>query len=125
MRKRLEDAVYDREIERMANLAGFPHLPAAQLEYRRVLRRITEMDKEFLHNLITDLIDSTTVCPTPADLIQLAGAKRQRASQTVANVDCPHCQGLGYITVTRQVRISRLEPYDADFARPCQCRGKA
>jgi hypothetical protein len=124
MSKKLADAIYDREIGRMANLTGFPLLPAAQLEYRRVLRRISETDGDFLHKLITDVIDSVTVCPTPAELIQRAGAIRHRARPTAGNAGCERCGGSGFVTTVRQVAIAGIAPYEAEFAAVCTCRGK-
>lgn len=124
MIKKLSDALYAQEIERMSQLAGFPLVPAAQLEYRRVLRRIAETDKAFLHNLISDVIDSTTVCPTPAELIQWAGAIKHRAHPTAGGASgCEICGGSGYITFLRRVHVSGLGSYETEFAEPCKCRG--
>lgn len=123
MSKPLKDADYEQEIERMAHLAGFPHLPAAQLEYRRVLRRVTETDKQFLHKLITDVVDSTMRCPTPAELIQRAGAIRHRAHPTAGAAGCEICGGSGFVTTMRQVNIPGIAPYEAEFAAACKCRG--
>jgi hypothetical protein len=123
MSKPLSDTVYDQEIERMSDLPGFPHLPAAQREFRRVLRRVTETDKTFLHNLITDVVDSVTICPTPAELIQRAGAMRHRAHPTAGDAGCELCHGSGFVTTVRQVAIAGIAPYEAEFAAVCTCRG--
>ena len=123
MKKQLDDALYDREIERMSNLTGFPHIPSAQLAYRRALRRITETDKEFLHNLITEVVDSAAGCPTPVALIQRADAIRHRAHAPAGNAGCERCGGAGYVTIIRQVNLPGLEPYESEFAAVCTCRG--
>lgn len=124
MIKKLSDALYSQEIERMSQLAGFPLVPAAQLEYRRVLRRITETDKAFLHNLISDVIDSVTICPTPAELMQRAGVIRQHTRTDAGGASgCAICGGSGYVTTMRQVSVSGLGSYETGFAARCQCRG--
>lgn len=126
--KLLPDKTYDEEIERLSGLAKFPELPRAKQELRHALRRISETDAKFLHRLISDVMDTHATCPTPADLIQLAGAKRHRVmqnqSECIGNPDCPDCHGSGFISFTRRVHIAGLDPYDADFAKPCPCRGR-
>jgi hypothetical protein len=121
--KLLDDAAYDKEVERLSGLPKFPQLPAAQKELRRSLRRISETDIDFLHRLVGEVIDTALTCPTPADLIQIAGAKRARVKTTVGNADCERCQGSGFVTITRRVSVSGIEPYDAEFAALCACRG--
>jgi hypothetical protein len=121
--KPLDDAVYDKQVERLSGLPKFPLLPTAQKELRRALRRISETDFEFLRKLIDDVVDSHERCPTPAELIQLAGAKRHRAHTTVGNTDCDACGGAGFITTVRKVQPLGMDPYEAEFATPCQCRG--
>ena len=126
--KLLPDKVYDEQIERMSGLPKFPALPNAKQELRYALRRISETDGDFLHRLISDVMDTFTSCPTPSDLIRVAGEKRQRAAQASQKFksvpDCDLCGGSGWVSVTRLVHVSGLAPYEADFASPCQCRGK-
>jgi hypothetical protein len=121
--KLLDDFTYDKEIERLSALPKFPQMPAAQKELRRALRRISETDIDFLHRLISDVIDQAFTCPTPADLIRIAGEKRARVQTAVGNADCEICHGSGFVTTERQVNIRGVEPYEAEFAALCACRG--
>ena len=127
-KKLLRDAAYDEQIERLSGLPKFPALPKARQELCAALRRISETDLTFIHRLISDVVDTHTSCPTPADLIQLAGAKRHRSMQvnqpTIGDPECPHCHGSGFVSFTRWVRLPNLDPYEADFARACNCRGR-
>lgn len=121
--KLLDDSVYEKEVDRLSGLPKYPVLPAAQKELRRALRRISEFDREFLHRLISEVVDSHAVCPTPADLIQLAGAKRHEANKPIGNPDCLKCHGSGFVSFTRKVQIPGMQPYDGEFAAICSCRG--
>lgn len=121
--KLLADKIYEDEAERLSGLPKYPLLPAAQKELRHALRRISETDADFLHRLISEVVDTHTTCPTPADLIQLAGAKRHRTHQSIGNPDCLKCNGSGFVSFTRRVEIPGMEPYDGDFAMVCKCRG--
>jgi hypothetical protein len=120
----LPDSTYDQELERLSGLAKYPALPKAQQELRHALRRITESDIEFLHRLISEVVDTHSICPTPSDLIQIAGAKRHRAQQSIGKPDCEECHGSGFVSFTRRVHVTGMDPYEADFSRPCACRGK-
>lgn len=122
MTKKLSDATYDQEIERMSNLAGFPHLPKAQLQLRRALRRITDVDAQFLHRLISDVVDTFEVCPKPADLAKRADDLR-RQRKPAGRADCPSCSGSGYVTMLRVVNVPGIPPYETEFAAVCTCRG--
>jgi hypothetical protein len=121
--KLLDDAEYEKQVQRLSGLPKFPQLPAAQKELIRGLRRISDTDVGFLHKLISDVVDTATVCPTPSELIQMAGAKRHRTYTSVGKADCPQCEGSGFVTTIRNVALPGLEPYEAEFAAPCQCRG--
>lgn len=121
--KLLPDKAYADELNRLSGLPKFPLLPAAQKEMCHALRRISETDVDFLHRLISDVVDTHTICPTPADLIQLAGAKRHRANQTIGNPDCERCHGSGFTHFTRRISPPGMEPYEAECASPCACRG--
>jgi len=120
--KLLDDVTYDKEVSRLSGLPFFPVAPTAQKELRRALRRISETDLDFLHRLISDVIDQAVACPTPADLIRIAGEMRQRIKSHVGNPDCPMCEGSGFVTIVRKVKVSGLEPYEAEFAEVCKCR---
>ena len=123
--KLLPDSAYEKQIERMSGLPKFPVLPGAKQELRHALRRISETDLNFLHRLISDVMDTHTSCPTPASLFQMAGQKRQRAAEVAYSVkalpDCERCGGTGFISITRHVKIAGLGEYDADFAERCHC----
>jgi hypothetical protein len=119
----LEDADYDKQVERLSGLPKFPHLPTAQHEIRRALRRISETDIAFIRRLIDDVVDTATVCPTPAELITIAGAKRQRNHTSVGKADCEVCGGSGFVTTVRKVALPGIEPYESEFAAVCTCRG--
>lgn len=120
--KLLADETYDTEVARLSGLPKFPAVPTAQKELRRALRRISETDIGFIHRLISDVIDQALVCPTPADLIRIAGEMRARVPANVGRLDCDDCQGTGFVTVTRKVQPPSLEPYEAEFAERCRCR---
>lgn len=121
--KQLPDKFYDDQIERLSGLPKFPVLPLAQREFRRALRRISDSDGEFIHKLINDVIDSATTCPTPAALLNLAGAKRHRVRGSLGKADCGQCQGTGFVTKTRMVELPGMVPYEAEYAAVCPCRG--
>jgi hypothetical protein len=121
--KPLEDSDYDKQVERLSGLPKFPQVPTAQKELRRALRRISDSDIGFLRKLIDDIVDSAAVCPSPADLIRVAGEKRHRANQSVGKPDCPKCHGSGFVSFTRKVEIPGMKPYDGDFGAVCPCRG--
>lgn len=124
MRKSLlPDETYDKEIERMSGLSKFPHVPVARQEIRSALRRISESDEDFIHRLISDVIDTHATCPTPAELIQLAGAKRARLHQSVGKRDCERCNGDGFISFTKRVKVAGVE-YETEFAKVCTCRSR-
>ena len=121
--RQLDEPFYDGQIERMSSLAKFPHLPAGKQEIRRALRRISETDGDFITHLISDVVDTATACPTPAELIQRAGAKRHSAHASVGNADCELCHGSGFVTIVRKVALPGLAPYESEFAAACTCRG--
>lgn len=128
MRKssKLPDAFYDSEIERLSGLAKFPALPMAQKEIRRALRHISESDGGFITSLITQVVDSNAVCPSPAELIRRAGEIRHRAHASIGNPDCEFCHGSGWIQFVRRVSPPNVAPYDAEASKPCPCqRGRA
>jgi hypothetical protein len=122
MSKKLSDAIYDQEIERISHLAGFPHLPKAQLQLRRALRRITDVDAQFLHRLISEVVDGSNACPKPQELAKRAEELR-RQRKPAGRADCSQCHGSGYVTIVRQVAIAGMAPYEAEFAAVCTCRG--
>src|SRR4030095_7403044 len=122
MTKKLSDAIYDQEIERMSDLPGFPHVPKAQLEYRRALRRITAVDAPFLHRLISEVVDDSDACPKPQELAKRAEELR-RQRKPAGHADCSQCHGSGFVTTVRQVAIAGMAPYEAEFAAVCTCRG--
>jgi hypothetical protein len=119
----LEDADYDKQVERLSGLPKFPQLPAAQKELRRALRRISDTDIGFLRHLLDEVVDTATVCPTPSELIQMAGAKRHRTYASIGKTDCKLCGGSGFVTTMRRVSPLGMDPYDAEFAEVCTCRG--
>ena len=120
---KLPDSFYDGQIKRMGQLQKFPLATVVQHEIRRALRRISDTDASFIETLITEVVDSNIVCPTPAELIRRAGDIRQRHHTTVGRADCDQCRGCGFIAKVRKVAISGLAPYEAEFAETCGCRG--
>jgi hypothetical protein len=117
----LSDDVYNKELERMRMMKRFPELPTAKQEMIRVLRRITEHDKQFLHELITFFVDNGERCPTPHELIERAGNMRTRVHKPLGNPACLKCGGSGWVRTTRTVRVSGMEPYEADCSTRCLC----
>lgn len=121
MTKKLSDASYDQEIQRMSNLVDFPHLPKAQLQLRRALRRITDVDAQFLHRLISEIVDSSDTCPKPQELAKRADELR-RQRKPAGHADCPSCGGAGFVTIVQRVSVPGIEPYESEFAARCECR---
>jgi hypothetical protein len=121
--KPLEDTQYDQQVERLSGLPKFPLLPAAQKELRRALRRISDTDIGFLRKLIDEVVDTAAICPTPSELIQMAGAKRHRVTTSMGKPNCQLCGGSGFVTTVRRVSLHGFDPYDAEFAAVCTCRG--
>lgn len=107
----------------MAHMKEFPHVPIMQKEMTRAMRRATETDEGFLHRLITSFVDSYTVCPRAADIIAAAERARALKSQPIGDPACAQCYGSGYRQITRKVRIPGIEPYTAEAAEICGCRG--
>ena len=121
-KKKLSDATYEQEIQRMSNLTGFPHVPKEQLPLRRALRRVTDVDAQFLHRLVSDVVDSSDTCPKPEELVQRADELR-REHRSAGATDCPKCHGSGFVSFTRRVEVPGMEPYVADLNFVCRCRG--
>lgn len=122
MAKKLDNGTYEREIQRMSHLRGFPHVPRAQLDLRRAMRRITDCDSVFLHRLIGEILAAGDTCPTPHELQERAsGMRRRSTSGGGGRVDCPECHGTGYVHRTRMVNPPSLPPYEADVSERCRC----
>jgi hypothetical protein len=120
--KLLPDKFYDDQIERLSCLDKYPALPMAQKELRQTLRRISDTDAKFLQRLIGDVIDTHTVCPKPMDLIQVAERMRRPTMRSLGNPDCQVCNGSGWESFTKMVKIGNMQPYEANVSRPCKCR---
>jgi hypothetical protein len=120
--KYIDDDVYAKELDRLRILRRFPELPAGQQDMVRTLRRITDKDVEFLHDLISWFVDNVETCPRPADLSNRAGEMRHREQKTLGNPACLKCDGTGWIHGTTRIRVKGLDPYDADWAKRCDCR---
>jgi len=124
MKKHITDAVYDQEIERLSGVKGFPHLPKEQAELRKALRRVSDVDAEFLHRVVSDVIDAAAGFPTSKELMQRAEDLRRLSARKSAGVaGCEHCHGSGFVVSFRQVTPQGFEPYEASFAAVCTCRG--
>jgi hypothetical protein len=119
--KLLNDSDYYEELDRMRMMKRFAEMPAAKQELIRALRKITETDKSFLHNLITFFIDNCEKCPTPRELYERAGLMREAMRGPLGNADCPDCHGTGWIQTVRTVRLPGMEPYEADCSQRCTC----
>lgn len=124
-RRMLADTAYEMELSRLAHLKEFPHIPILQRELVRAMRTVTETDGEFLHRLITSLIDNNVDCPRPADIIAAADRARAVRYKPPGDPGCEDCHGSGFRQVTRRVHVHGVEPYTADAAEICKCRGKA
>jgi hypothetical protein len=121
-KKFLADDFYAEQLERLSGLQGFPLMPAAQADMKRALRRVSETDGQFLHRLVTQFVDDPSGrCPKPGELIAQAGQWRQHEKKSLGNPACMKCGGSGWISVTRMVQVSGMQPYSADFAERCQC----
>lgn len=124
MKKHITDAVYDSEIERLSGVKGFPHLPKDQADLRKALRRVTDVDADFLHRVVSDVIDAGGGIPKPKEFLERAeNLRRLSARKSAGRADCELCQGSGFVVSFRTVHPSGFEPYDASFAAVCTCRG--
>lgn len=124
--KLLADKVYSEEMERLAGLAGFPLVPAAQADLKRALRRVAESDLKFLHKLITQFVDDPSGrCPKPGEVLHLAGQWRQTEQKPLGNPACLKCNGSGWVSSTKRVKVPGMPPYDAECAERCECAAKA
>lgn len=117
----LSDEIYNDELDRMRMMKRFAEVPAARQEMIRALRRVSQNDKLFLHDLITFFIDNAERCPTPHELIERAGIMRASKSKPLGSPACEKCYGTGYIHTTRIVKISGMEPYEAECSMRCDC----
>jgi hypothetical protein len=122
-RKVIEDVVYEYELDRMSQLAKFPAVPVVRQEMIRTLRHITEVDRDFLHALVSYFVDHGKTCPLPRELREQAGKMRYAAAKPLGGEDCPKCHGTGFYHTTKRVQIPGLEPYDAECSEPCRCLG--
>jgi len=123
MRKKLlEDRTYEDELDRMAQLAKFPAVPVVRQEMIRTMRSITDSDGTFLHNLISFFVDHGKACPLPVELRERAGKMRYATQGPIGRVNCPHCQGTGFIHTVRRVGPRGVEPYDAEVSERCRCQ---
>jgi hypothetical protein len=119
--KLLEDKVYADELDRLRLLAKFPEVPNAQREMIRALRRITETDRKFLHDLITGFVDTADTCPMPSDLYEEANRRRAGKEKPLGNSSCLKCGGSGWVHFTKTVNVTGMESYEAEFAVRCAC----
>lgn len=118
----ISDEVYHRELERLHLLPKFPEVPIGQQELIRVLRRITETDGKFLHELVTGFVDTAEACPRPTDLYERANAMRaDAAAKPLGNPSCMKCHGAGWVHTTKRVKIAGLDPYEAESSERCMC----
>jgi hypothetical protein len=120
--KFLDDAFYATQLERLSGLRGFPLIPAAQADLTRALRRVSETDGEFIHRLVTQFVDdSAGRCPKPGELLHQAGQWRQHKQTSLGNPACLKCDGTGWVSGTRMVKVKGVEPYEADYSERCLC----
>jgi hypothetical protein len=56
-------------------------------------------------------------------ICKLTRGLRDGTRQSIGKADCKLCQGSGFITTVRRVMLPAVEPYDAEFAAVCRCRG--
>lgn len=118
----LDDDFYDQQISRLSCLDKFPQIPAGQKELRHTLRRISDTDQKFLERLIGEVVDTHTACPKPLELVALAEKMRRPILKSLGNPDCEVCRGSGWESFRKLMELGGVEPYMADFARPCKCR---
>ena len=123
-KKPISDELYRKELDRLRMLPKFPEVPTTQQEMIRVLRRITETDVRFLHELITGFVDAAEACPRPCDLYERASAMRgEWATKPLGDPACPSCGGSGWLRGTRTVKVPGMQPYEADYSERCTCGG--
>ena len=115
-----DDKFFNDELDRMRMLKRFPELPTARQEMVRTLRHISE-NRNFLHELVTFFVDSCDRCPTPHELRERAGIMRSAEAKSMGNPNCEDCHGTGWITTTRKVEISGMQPYEAEASKRCRC----
>jgi hypothetical protein len=120
--KSLDDAFYDEQVERLSGLDKYPLVPTGQKELRQTLRRISETDRRFIERVISEVVDTRTVCPKPSEIMQYAARLRQPSRKSLGNPDCEVCHGSGWESFVKRVNAAGGHEYDADFARPCRCR---
>jgi hypothetical protein len=118
MKHKLPDSLYDEEINRMSQLSGFPHVPRAQQDLRKAMRRVTEVDANFLHRLVSEIIDTCQTCPTPRELTAKAEALRRQGRRAIGKPDCPECHGAGFVQVEKFVAAVG---YEVSMAQRCKC----
>lgn len=119
--KPIPDESYRIELDRLRILPKFPELPAVQQEMIRAMRHITTTDSAFLHDVITHFVDNSLRCPTPHELFEYVGNLRHRASKPLGSPSCLKCGGTGWVHYSRTVEVAGLEPYEAEYARRCDC----
>jgi hypothetical protein len=121
-KKLLVDDFYTNQLERLSGLQGFPLMPAAQVDLKRALRRVSETDEQFLHRLVTQFVDDPAgKCPKPGELIALAGQWRHHEKKSLGNPACLKCNGTGWVSGTKMVEVAGMDPYEADYSIRCQC----
>ena len=82
------------QCQRLKCLQYFPSEPAAIKELVGVLEE-TCSDTDHAKEVVASLIETMTMCPTPAEIRRVA-RERQR-QQVTARERCPMCNGTGFI----------------------------
>jgi hypothetical protein len=121
-KKFITDEIYHEEMDRLRMLAKFPEVPVNQQDMIRTLRRISETDKQFLHDLISYFVDNATLCPKPHDLFDRASAMRTTGQKPLGNPACLKCNGTGWVHFTKHVDpLHDGIGYEADYSARCKC----
>jgi len=114
-----------QQCQRLKCLQFFPSEPAAIKELVGVLEK-TCSDTDHAREVVASLIETMTVCPTPAEIRRVA-RERQR-QQVTARERCPICHGTGfelywYLVTPRPGKDSHWEIVDEEQAAALRAKG--
>ena len=106
------------QLVRLSGLRGFPageNNPAfiSLLDAMQAAPSLAAMER-----FVNDWLKENNVCPVPKSIYD---AWRPPMPVSEWNTGCKICGGTGWIHFTKRVAIPGLAPYDADYAKRCEC----
>lgn len=111
-------------VQAFAAAGNFPKDREAVILLAQQLKRASEDFHVPMADIVRECVDSSSWCPTPHDLRNIAGELRDKAKK--APLGCQVCQGSGWRSFQKHVDpLNDGKGYMADYADFCDCeRGR-